>query len=123
VPQPSAPLDVQAQAPALLPSFVGDLDRAREWNRYTIGATIDPQARTISGRLQLEYTNRDFVSLDRLYFHLYPNLADFGGELTVRSVAVDGAPTDVVYESGRYLLRVNLPQRPLSRSTGRRARP
>jgi hypothetical protein len=109
-PLPSAPLDLRAQAPALLPSFASDLDRAREWNRYTIGATIDPQARTIAGRLQLEYTNRDFVSLDRLYFHLYPNLADFGGDLAVQSIAVDGAPTDVVYESGRYLLRVNLPQ-------------
>src|SRR5205823_6639 len=78
-PLPGAALDVQAQANALLPNFAGDLGRAAEWNRYTISAAIDPEARSIGGHLRLEYTNRDFVSLDRLYFHLYPNLPDFGG--------------------------------------------
>jgi aminopeptidase N len=103
---------VQAQAPALLPQFAGDLGRAGEWNRYTISAAIDPQARTLAGRERLEYTNRDGVALDRLYFHLYPNLPDFAGRLEVAAVTVDGRPVDVAYETRRYLLRVNLP-RPL----------
>jgi len=111
-PLPGATLDVQAQAQALLPNFAGDLRRAGEWNRYTISAAIDPDARTIDGRLRLEYTNRDFVSLDRLYFHLYPNLPDFGGDLTVSAMQIDGASATVIYESERYLLRANLP-RPL----------
>jgi hypothetical protein len=111
-PLPGAALDVQAQANALLPNFAGDLARAGEWNRYTISAAIDPEARSIGGRLRLEYTNRDFVSLDRLYFHLYPNLPDFGGNLAVSAVQIESASADPIFESGRYLLRLNLP-RPL----------
>jgi aminopeptidase N len=107
------PLDTQAQAAALLPDFHGDLDQAGAWNRYTIDATIDPDARTIAGRLRLEYTNRDTGPLDALYFHLYPNLADFDGRLDVTALAVDGQAIPVVYELRRYRLRVNLP-RPLA---------
>lgn len=105
-----APLDPQAQTAALRPEFAGDLARAGEWNRYTIAAEADPAARTLSGQLRLEYTNRDSAALDRLYFHLYPNLPDFGGRLDVQNIAVDGVPAEVVYETRRYLLRVNLPQ-------------
>jgi hypothetical protein len=107
---PDALLDPRAQAKALLPEFAGDLDRAGEWNRYSISAAIDPQARTIMGRERLEYTNRDSVALDRLYFHLYPNLHDFDGSLTVSALTVDGQPREVAYERQRYLLRVDLPQ-------------
>jgi aminopeptidase N len=109
-PLPDTPLDPRAQARALLPEFAGDLDRAGEWNRYTISAAIDPQARTVAGRERLEYTNRDSVALDRLYFHLYPNLRDFAGRLDVSALVVDGQPQQAIYESQRYLLRVNLPQ-------------
>lgn len=109
-PLPGAALDVQAQAAALLPGLAGDLGRAGEWSRYTISAAIDAQARTIAGRLRLEYTNRDSVSLDRLYFHLYPNLPAFGGKLDVSNLVVGGANAKVAYEAARYLLRVDLPQ-------------
>jgi hypothetical protein len=112
-PLPDAPLDPQAQVRALLPEFAGDLGRAGEWNRYTISAAIDPQARTIAGHERVEYTNRDTVTLDRLYFHLYPNLRDFAGSLLVNTLVVDGQPRDVAYEGQRYLLRVSLP-RPLA---------
>jgi hypothetical protein len=107
---PDALLDPRAQAKALLPDFAGDLDRAGDWNRYTISAAIDPQARTIAGRERIEYTNRDSVALDRLYFHLYPNLRDFHGSLDVSALTVDGQPREVAYERQRYLLRVDLPQ-------------
>jgi aminopeptidase N len=105
-----APLNLQDQTSALLPDFRGDLDRAGDWNRYTIRAALDPDARTIAGHLQLEYTNRDSVALDKLYFHLYPNLPDFAGRLDISAVGVNGQPVAVVYELRRYLLRVDLPQ-------------
>jgi aminopeptidase N len=103
-------LTPQDQASALLADFRGDLDAAGVWNRYTLRATIDPDARTIAGHEQLEYTNRDSGPLDKLYFHLYPNLPDFAGQLAVGAVTVDGQPVAVVYELRRYLLRVDLPQ-------------
>ncbi|MDQ2997121.1 MAG: M1 family metallopeptidase, partial [Chloroflexota bacterium] len=107
---PQALLDPSAQAKALLPEFASDLGRAGEWNRYSISAVIDPQARTIVGHEQIEYTNRDSVALDRLYFHLYPNLRDFHGSLAVSALTVDGQTREVAYERQRYLLRVDLPQ-------------
>jgi aminopeptidase N len=105
-----APLDPQLQAAALLPDFQGDLSRAGAWNRYTINATIDPDARTIAGRERVEYTNRDTATLDRLYFHLYPNLRDFAGQLDITNLLVDGQVVAVAYEEQGYLLRVDLPQ-------------
>jgi hypothetical protein len=107
--QPEAPLDPQAQAAALLSDFHGDLSRAAEWNRYTIAATVDPDARTIAGRLRLEYTNRDGAPLGQIYFHLYPNHPDFGGRLDISAATVDGQAVGVNYELERYLLRVDLP--------------
>ena len=104
------PFDVAAQAAALLPTTRGDLDRAGEWNRYTIRGTIDPARRTLSASQRLEYTNRDSVALDKLYFHLYPNLSDFVGRLDVTNLAVNGTPVPVAYQLNRYLLRVDLPQ-------------
>jgi hypothetical protein len=106
---PVTTLDLQAQTRALLPSAAGDLGRAGEWNRYTIVATIDPQARTIAGHERLEYTNRDGAALDRVYFHLYPNLPDFAGRLDITALTVDGQTVEVAYETKRYLLRVDLP--------------
>jgi aminopeptidase N len=110
---PDTPLDPQAQSAALLPNFRGDLGRAAEWNRYTIAATIDTDARTITGRLRLEYTNRDSAPLGHIYFHLYPNHPDFAGRLDVGGATVDGQAAGVNYELRRYLLRVDLP-RPLA---------
>jgi aminopeptidase N len=107
--QAAAPLDPQAQAAALLPDYRGDLSRAAEWNRYVVEATIDPDARTIAGRLRLEYTNRDGAPLGQIYFHLYPNHPDFGGRLDINAATVDGQAVGVEYELQRYLLRVDLP--------------
>ena len=109
-PLPAGALDVQAQAAALLPEAAGDLARAVEWNRYTLSVLIDPAARVLEGQLRLEYTNRDSTPLDRLYFHLYPNLPEFGGRLEVQQLRVAGQPAEVRYEANRYLLRADLPQ-------------
>jgi aminopeptidase N len=102
--------DVDAQAAALLPEFRRDLNRAGEWNRYTVDATIDPARRTLSGTLRVEYTNRESAPLDRVYFYLYPNLRDFGGRLNVSDVTVGGATARFASEGSRFLMRVDLPQ-------------
>ena len=106
----TAPFDISLQAAALLPAYQSDLDRAGEWNHYTLDGTIDPAKRVLKAAQRIEYTNRDRVPLDKLYFHLYPNLADFGGRLDVTAVLVDGQPQPPTYEQRRYLLRVDLPQ-------------
>jgi hypothetical protein len=64
----AAPLDVQRQEAALLPSFASDLATAEQWDRYTVQARIDPEKRMLVGLLRLEYTNRAPEALDRIYF-------------------------------------------------------
>jgi aminopeptidase N len=104
-----APLDIQRQEAALLPAFSADLDAADQWDRYTVSARIDPEKRTITGRLRLEYVNRAADPLDRIYFSLFPNLPDFGGRLDIHSAIVDDVSVRVRYESNRFLLRLDLP--------------
>ncbi len=98
------------QAPALVPAAQGDLSQPGRWDRYTIDATLDPDAGTLGGTLTLEYTNRDSAPHPQIYFHLYPNLRPFAGKLTVDSAIVDGAPARSSAEGRGYLLRVDLPQ-------------
>ncbi|MEM8533359.1 MAG: M1 family metallopeptidase [Chloroflexota bacterium] len=106
---PEEPFDVALQAAALLPAFHSDLDRSDEWDQYTISAEIDPIARTVVGRQQLTYTNRDTATLDQFYFHLYPNNPTWSGRLEVSNVTVDGQPVSVAFEGIEYVLRVDLP--------------
>jgi hypothetical protein len=109
----SSPPDAQPQTAALLPAFHGDLARAGEWNRYTISASLDLGRRTLAGRQQVFYTNRDSAPLDRVYFYRYPNLPEFGGRLSMANITANGQPTPVAVESGGFALRVSLP-RPLA---------
>lgn len=108
-PQPAG--DPSGQGAALLPEFQSDLAQAGAWNRYTIVATISPQRQLLEGKLTLNYTNRDSVALDRVYFRLLPNLADFAGRLDISTLTIDGRPARIVYEQRRYLLRVDLSRR------------
>lgn len=109
-PQPTP----EPQAAALLPAMRADMQRAAEWNRYSIQATLDPARRRVDGNLTLSYTNRDSVALDRLYFHLFPNLQDLAGKLTITAVTIGEQTRPVVYEQARQLLRISLAQ-PLAR--------
>lgn len=106
---PAETFEVAAQAAALLPEFASDLDRAGEWNRYTIRGAIDPQARTLRASQRLEYTNRDSVPLKQIYFHLFPNLPDLAGRLDVSAALVDGRPVSSGTEQRDALLRLELP--------------
>jgi hypothetical protein len=105
---------VAAQAPALLPSAVGDLAAAAAWDRYTIIAALSPADLTARGTVTLDMVNRYGVDLDRLYFHLYPNHPDFGGRLDITSASVNGKPVPSGTQRSDTLLRLELstPLRP-----------
>lgn len=100
--------DLAAQQAALLPAFASDIDRAGEWNRYTIDGTLDPATRTLNASQRIEYTNRDSVTLDAIYLHLFPNFSDFGGRLDVSNVTVDGVTVTPSYEFRRTMLKLPL---------------
>jgi hypothetical protein len=101
---------LEAQAAALLPAQAGDLDRAGEWDRYTIIAALSPGTLTIKGTVAVELTNRSRDSYERLYFHLYPNHPDFGGRLDVTAASVGGQPVRSGVEHGDTLIWLALPR-------------
>lgn len=76
---------------------------------YQIISTIDPLARTWQGQQTLTYTNQSGGTLAKLYFRLFANLPDFGGDLTITAASVAGVSVPVYYEAQRYLARLDLP--------------
>lgn len=45
----------------------------RDINEYIIRAELDPSHRKLSAYEEVSYVNNENVSLDKIYFHLYPN--------------------------------------------------
>jgi hypothetical protein len=104
----SLPPAVAAQTAALIPGAVGDLAAADDWDRYQIIAALSPGELTVRGTLTLDMRNRYGVSLDNIYFRLYPNHPDFGGRLDVTSATVNGVPVPSETEHQDTLLRLDL---------------
>ncbi len=107
---PTMSFDVNAQAAALLPAFAADLEQAEDWDRYQINARLDPALLTVSGAMRLDMRNRAETPFSAIYFHLYPNHADFGGGMQVSNVYVNNEPAATTLEQNNVLLRLDLPQ-------------
>ena len=86
------------------------MGNAARWDRYSIDVALDPQARTATGALRLDMTNRTGQPLPELYFHLYPNHPDYKGSLDVSDVRVDGHPAQTSAAQGSIVLKVALAQ-------------
>ena len=88
---------------------VGDIDTHRDVPFYQISGTIDPTGLTWQANQTVTFVNRSGAALDRLYFRLYPNLPDMGGDLTISAAQVNDAAVTVQYEAGRYIAHLELP--------------
>ncbi len=68
--------------------------------QYKIDLVLGPSGRHLTGRQQVTYTNNGPATLDRLYFHLFPNgvrdAAGQGGSLLVHAVRVGGQPVPFI---------------------------
>lgn len=93
---------------AMHPSTVSDIDAHRDVPFYQINGTINPKELTWQAQQTVTFVNQSGGALDRLYFRLYPNLADMGGDLTIGTVQVNDAPVTVQYEADRYIARLDL---------------
>ncbi len=85
-------------------AVLDDLDGASE---YHLNVDISDDLKTVQGHLEVQYTNREDVVLEVVYFRLYPNVS--GGKITVSNVKVDGASVEVSEQYDRSALRVPLP--------------
>ncbi|HEU4323067.1 MAG TPA: M1 family metallopeptidase [Roseiflexaceae bacterium] len=104
---PRAPLAAQDPTPApdpaeeqlataLRPAFAGDIAANPDMPRYDLRLALDPAGRTLSGEVQIRYTNRSGAPLEQIALRLYPNFPrdafGQGGNVRMRltAAAVDG---------------------------------
>jgi pimeloyl-ACP methyl ester carboxylesterase len=73
---------------------------------YHMDLAISPDLLRVAGRLEVRYTNQEDVSLDTVYFHLFPNL--LGGTIEVDSVTVNHQPSPYRLEVNDSILAVPL---------------
>ncbi len=85
----------------------GVLDELEGASEYHVDMDIPDDLETVQGHLEVQYTNREDVALEVVYFRLYPNVS--GGKITVSNVMVDGAAVEAGEQYGKSALRVPMP--------------
>jgi hypothetical protein len=78
--------------------------------QYNLDLHLAPNGSQVAGQADIRYTNREQVSLDMVYLHLFPNLWSDG--MTVSNAQVAGQPVSVNYPSGDDVVGLPL-SRPL----------
>lgn len=74
---------------------------------YHLQLTVSDDLGTITGELQIRYTNQENVAVDAVYFHLFPNL--LGKSIDISTVTVDGnAVAHTLEQEDDSILRVPL---------------
>ncbi len=98
--------------PAVKEAQRGDLalEVVRDAPRYTLDVTLDVISRTLTGTGDVLVTNTSREPWNQLFFRLYPNLEQYGGDMLVQNIALDGRPTSFTYEDENSSLRVLLPK-------------
>jgi aminopeptidase N len=82
-----------------------DLSSATE---YLMEVNITDSFETVSGQMQIRYTNNEAEPLEDIYLRLFPNLA--GGKARVHSLTVDGRSIEPAYEAEDSAVRISLTQ-------------
>lgn len=108
--------DLSPYRQAMLPDFAGDVDAvaAAGASHYYLEASVEPstgpEGLRISGVERVLYTNTEAVPLTDIYFHLYPNLPSYGGQMAVEMMIIDGQPVSPVVDADASTLRAPLPE-------------
>jgi len=93
---------------SLLPASQGDIAPLGEIPRYRIAVSLGADALTLTGHQQVFYTNNEGNKLGEVYFRLYPNLPQFGGQMQVQRAIVGARDTLFTYEAGNTALKLPL---------------
>ncbi|MDX1613623.1 MAG: M1 family metallopeptidase [Candidatus Promineifilaceae bacterium] len=75
-------------------------------NIYHLDLTLAADLRTVTGRQEVRFVNNEDLTLNELFFHLYPNL--LGGSLTVTTVTINGQAAAPQLLNERSILAVPL---------------
>lgn len=93
---------------SLLSTFQGDIASLGDIPRYHIAVSLDADALTLTGRQQVLYTNNESSNLGEIYFRLYPNLPQFGGQMQVQRAAIGSQGAPFTYEGENTALKLPL---------------
>ncbi len=110
--------DLTPYRSAMRPEFAGDVDKlaATGASRYDLEVRLEwPPANSggeprLAGSERIHYTNTETTPLAEIYFHLYPNLPGYGGQMQVESISVDGQAVRPEAAGKGAILRVMMPQ-------------
>ncbi len=96
----------------LLPDAQKDVEELPEIPHYNIQVKLDYPNASYSGTALIDYTNLEDVSLESIYFRLFPNSgrAYGNGSLEVSSIKVDGLDARTILSLEDSVLEVKLPQ-------------
>ena len=95
--------------PMLRKSFVLAADQMAALPNYSITVEVNPAGRAYTGTLDVTIPITGDYAIGDLYFRLYPNLAQFGGEAEVNSMRVNGLTPSYGYEANNTAIHIPLP--------------
>lgn len=112
---------IEEQSQAVLPEFRTDLEALRDLPYYRIDLTVNFNELTFEGIAHIDFLNNENISLERIYFRLFPNgKKTYGdGSLIVTAVYVNGQPVETKLSKSDTVLDVTLlnPLNPGHRTT------
>jgi hypothetical protein len=76
--------------PSPTPEIVGP------YPEYSLSLSLDPTLRRLTGQQRVIVPNHSGVLWDEIVFRLYPNLPQYGGQMQVSSVSVEGQSSEAV---------------------------
>ena len=108
---PENPLIPGDHAIALLPDAIKDAEKLPDITSYDMKLNIDFTSASYEGSAEIDYTNLEDVSLENLYFRLFPNSgrAYGNGMMEILAVKVDGRDIQPEYSLGDSALEIKLP--------------
>lgn len=116
---PPPPDPYAVYRPAVKPAFQADFDLLAGAPQYDLTITLDPSGDFLTGTGQILVTNYTADPWRNLVFRLYPSLRQYGGNMTIRSVLVNGQAAAFSYLAEDTAVRVDLPASLLRNETVR----
>jgi hypothetical protein len=100
--------DLSPYRAAMRPDFAHEVDQFAQATQYRIDLRVDSNLRLIDGRQKVHYVNAETAPLNEVYFRVFPNTRSYGGQATITTLRVNGAPVEPQFELGNSALRIDL---------------
>ncbi len=96
--------------PAMKPEYQGELAALTTLPRYAVDVELFPVENLLRGNMRLELVNTSPDPWLNVVFRLYPELADYKGNMAIHNAAVNGKPVSFNYQTHDTALLVPMPE-------------